>query len=88
LLEPAPPPTNTMAIVGLIVAFIFAPVGLALSLIALKETKGTADRTGYSLSIAGTVVSAIQVVIGILVILLYVGVALVMMASIIAGETA
>jgi uncharacterized membrane protein len=56
-----PPPqqkTNTMAILGLIFAFVFAPVGIVLSALGLKQTKQR-NEGGHGLALAGLILSII-----------------------------
>ncbi len=67
---PPPPgrPTNTMAIVSLVCAFVFAPAGLVCGFIARKQIKLSGE-DGDGLALAGIIISAIQIVIGILAII-------------------
>jgi hypothetical protein len=61
--QAAPPPqrgTSGLAIAGLILAFLVAPLGFLLSLIAVFKT-GTGRDKGRGLAIAGLVVSALIV---------------------------
>lgn len=57
-LPPPAPKTEPMAIAGLILAFFMWPVGLVLSIIALRRTK--APGTGRGLAIAGLIVSIVE----------------------------
>lgn len=68
-MQSPPPPqqaagTSGLAVAGLVLAFIFAPVGLVLSLIALGQT-GPGKRGGRGLAIAGSIISALSMAIGI-----------------------
>ncbi|KAB7790553.1 hypothetical protein F7D09_0922 [Bifidobacterium leontopitheci] len=53
---------NTMSIIGFVLSFVFAPAGLILSIIALREINRTREQ-GKAFAIAGIVISAIAVVI-------------------------
>jgi Domain of unknown function (DUF4190) len=55
---PAAPGTNIMAILSLIFAFVFAPVGIVLGHIAKKQIKQTGEQ-GDGLATAGLVLSYI-----------------------------
>lgn len=57
---PYPPAmrTNTMAILALVFAFVFAPAGLVLGIVALKQIRNTGE-DGHGMAVAGVVVSAI-----------------------------
>lgn len=54
---PVPPRTDTLAIVGLVLAVLFFPVGLVLSIIALRRAKK--QGTGRGLAITGVVVGSV-----------------------------
>jgi len=60
-----------MAIVGLVLAFVFSPAGLVVSIIAMRQTKNTPDRTGYVLALVGTIVSGASVAITVVTLLFY-----------------
>ena len=51
-------PTNTMAILALVLAFVFAPAGLILGIIARKQIKQTREQ-GDGLALAGIIVGGI-----------------------------
>jgi hypothetical protein len=51
-------PTNTMAILSLVLAFVFAPAGLVLGIIARKQIRETGEE-GDGLALAGIIVGAI-----------------------------
>ncbi len=51
-------PTNTMAILALVMAFVFAPVGLVLGIIARKQIRRTGE-DGDGLALAGIIVGGI-----------------------------
>ncbi len=63
----APPPpqkgTSGLAIAGLILAFLLAPVGFILSLIAIFQT-GKGRRKGRGLAVAGLIVSVLAIGVG------------------------
>ena len=59
----APPPqygrpTNTMAILALVMAFVFAPAGLILGILARKQIRQTGEE-GDGLALAGMIVGGI-----------------------------
>ncbi len=51
-------PTNTMAILALVMAFVFAPVGLVLGIIARKQIRETGEE-GDGLALAGIIIGGI-----------------------------
>lgn len=51
-----PPPTNTMAILSLIFAFVFAPVGIVLGFIARRQIRETGEQ-GDGIALAGLIIS-------------------------------
>ncbi len=53
-----PRPTNTMAILALVMAFIFSPVGLVLGIIARRQIRETGEQ-GSGLALAGIIVGGI-----------------------------
>ena len=53
--------TNVMAILGIIFAFVFSPLGLVFSIIAKKQIAKT-NENGASLATAGLVISIIGTV--------------------------
>ena len=55
---PDPRPTDVVSIVGLVLAFLLAPVGLVVSIIGLVRTAG-GRRKGRGFAIAGVVVSVV-----------------------------
>jgi hypothetical protein len=68
-------PGQTLGIVGLVLAFIATPVGLVLSIIGLQKSKKAGMKNGTAL--AGIVISAVFMVVGVLVgILMVVGASL------------
>ena len=60
-----PQKTNTMAILGLVFAFVFSPLGLVFSAIGLKQIKQRREG-GRGLALAGLILSIIFIVIGII----------------------
>lgn len=68
---PAPVEKNTMATVGLILAFVAPLIGLILSIIGLKKSKELGGE-GRSLSIAGIVISCIEMAAIVLFVVVYV----------------
>jgi peptidyl-prolyl cis-trans isomerase B (cyclophilin B) len=65
-----PQKTNTMAILGLVFAFVFSPLGIVFSAIGLKQIKARHEG-GRGLALAGLIISIISIVIGILLIVLF-----------------
>jgi hypothetical protein len=51
-------PTNTLAILALVFAFVFAPAGLVLGLVARKQIRETGEQ-GDGLALAGAIVGGI-----------------------------
>jgi heme/copper-type cytochrome/quinol oxidase subunit 2 len=58
--------TNTMAILGLIFAFVFPLLGLIFSIVAKGQIKKTGEG-GAGLATAGLIISIIVMVIGIII---------------------
>lgn len=56
--------TNVLAIIGFILSFFVAIVGLILSILGLRESSKT--NRGKGLSIAGIIISCIQIIISII----------------------
>ena len=63
---PAPQRTNVMAILGLVFAFVFSPLGIVFSAIGLSQTKKRGEG-GRGLAIAGLILSILFLLIGLLV---------------------
>ena len=61
--------TNTMAILGLVFAFVFTPLGIVFSAIGLKQIKERREG-GRGLALAGLILSIVFMVIGILFVIL------------------
>lgn len=59
--------TSVLAILGLVLAFLLAPVGLVLSVVALPRT-GRGRQKGRGLAIAGIIVSTLNIILGIVII--------------------
>ena len=66
---PQPQPTNTLAIVALVCAFVFAPLGIVFGHISLSQIKQTGQE-GRGLAVAGLVISYVITAMSILVIVL------------------
>src|SRR3954452_23586293 len=64
-------PTNTMAILALVMAFVFAPAGLILGIIARKQIRQTGE-DGDGLALAGIIVGGIVTAIFVSFIVLWV----------------
>jgi hypothetical protein len=55
---PAPRPTNTMAILALVFAFVFCPLGIVFGVIARNQIKRTGEG-GEGLALAGLIVGSV-----------------------------
>jgi hypothetical protein len=64
-------PTNTMAILALVMAFVFAPAGLILGIVARKQIRRTGE-DGDGLALAGIIVGGIVTAIFVLLIVLWI----------------
>ncbi len=65
------PPTNTMAILSLVFAFVFAPTGIVLGVMARKQIRETREE-GDGLALAGIIVGSIATAIWVLIILFWI----------------
>ena len=59
-------PTNTMAILALVMAFVFAPAGLILGIVARRQIRQTGE-DGDGLALAGIIVGGIATAIFVLI---------------------
>ena len=66
-----PRPTNTMAILALVLAFVFAPAGLVLGIVARRQIRETGEE-GDGLALAGIIIGAIATAFFVLAIVLWV----------------
>jgi hypothetical protein len=64
-------PTNTMAILALVMAFVFAPAGLILGIVARKQIRQTGE-DGEGLALAGMIVGGIFTAIFVLLIVFWI----------------
>jgi len=64
-------PTNTMAILALVMAFVFAPAGLILGIVARKQIARTGEE-GSGLALAGIIVGGIFTAFFALIIVLWI----------------
>jgi len=64
-------PTNTMAILALVMAFVFAPAGLILGIVARKQIRQT-DEDGDGIALAGIIVGGIVTAIVVFFIVLWI----------------
>ena len=75
---PMGPPTNTLAILALVLAFVFAPAGVICGIIAKKQIRESHEQ-GEGLALAGIIVGSLLVALGVLyvvfVIVFFVGLA-------------
>ena len=65
--------TNTLAIVGLILAFVFSLAGLIVSIIANNQIKQTGE-AGAGLAKAGIIISIVFLVLGVIGTIAYIGI--------------
>jgi Domain of unknown function (DUF4190) len=72
--------TNTLAIVGFILAFFVTVAGLVVSIIALRQIKETGEG-GHGLALAGVIISIVGTVIYVLIILFSILVPLLFLGS-------
>jgi hypothetical protein len=66
-----PRPTNTMAILALVMAFVFAPAGLVLGIVARRQIRETGE-DGDGLALAGIIVGGIVTAIFVFFIVLWI----------------
>jgi hypothetical protein len=64
-------PTNTMAILALVMAFVFAPAGLVLGIVARRQIRQTGE-DGDGLALAGIIVGGIVTAIFVFFIVLWI----------------
>jgi hypothetical protein len=64
-------PTNTMAILALVMAFVFAPAGLVLGIVARKQIRQTGE-DGDGLALAGIIVGGIVTALFVFMIVLWI----------------
>ena len=60
--------TSTWAVLGLVFAFLFWPLGVLFSILGLRETGNRGPRAGRGLAIAGLVVSVLAIITTVIVI--------------------
>jgi large-conductance mechanosensitive channel len=60
----APQKTNTMAILGLVFAFLFQPLGIIFSAIGLSQIKKTGEK-GRGLALSGLILSIVFMILGV-----------------------
>jgi hypothetical protein len=65
------PPTNSMAILSLVLAFVFAPAGIVLGVMARNQIKRTGEE-GDGLALAGIIVGSIATAFWALLILFWI----------------
>jgi hypothetical protein len=64
-------PTNTMAILALVLAFVFAPAGLIMGIVARKQIRQTGE-DGDGLALAGIIVGGIFTAIFVLFVVIWI----------------
>jgi hypothetical protein len=67
---PYPRPTNTLAILALVMAFVFAPAGVVLGVVARRQIRRTGE-DGEGLALAGIIVGAVFCALVVLLIVLW-----------------
>ena len=65
------PPTNSMAILSLVLAFVFAPAGIVLGVMARKQIRQT-NEEGDGLALAGIIIGSIATGLWALIIILWI----------------
>jgi hypothetical protein len=60
-----PRPTNTLAILSLVMAFVFSPVGLVLGIVARRQIRQTGEQ-GDGLALAGIIIGGIATALAVL----------------------
>jgi len=70
-------PTNTLAIIALVAAFVFAPAGLVCGIIARRQIRRTGEE-GAGMALAAIIISAITVAFFVL----FIGVALIALVTV------
>ena len=60
-----PRPTNTMAILALVMAFVFSPVGLVLGIVARRQIRQTGEQ-GDGLALASIIIGGIGTALAVL----------------------
>jgi hypothetical protein len=65
------PPTNSSAILALVLAFVFAPAGIVLGVIARKQIRQTGEE-GDGLALAGIIIGSIASALWLLIIVFWI----------------
>jgi hypothetical protein len=68
---PYPRPTNVLAILSLVMAFVFAPAGLILGIVARRQIRQTGE-DGDGLALAGIIVGGIATAFFVLMIIFWI----------------
>ena len=66
----SPGPTNTLAILALVMAFVFSPVGLVLGIVARRQIRQTHEQ-GDGLALAGIIIGGIGTALAVLAFLFF-----------------
>ncbi|MBA3278819.1 MAG: DUF4190 domain-containing protein [Geodermatophilaceae bacterium] len=69
-----PPPTNTMAILAIVFAFVFSPLGIVFGFIARSQIRQTGEQ-GDGLALAGIIVGFISIAFVVLAFIIFLGAA-------------
>lgn len=64
--------TNILAILGLVLAFVFSPAGFVLGIIALMQIRRNPHQAGKGLAIAGIICSVLLTVLPVMLIAWYI----------------
>ncbi len=62
--------TNTMAILGFIFTFLFAPIGFIFSLIGLSQISKDPAQNGKGLALAGAIISLLLILVAVVLVVL------------------
>ncbi len=69
-----PTPTNTMAILAIVFAFVFSPLGIVFGFIARSQIRQTGEQ-GDGLALAGIIVGFISIAFVVLAFIIFLGAA-------------
>jgi hypothetical protein len=64
-------PTNTLAIVALVMAFVFSPVGIVLGVVARKQIRETGE-AGDGLALAGVIIGAVFTALAVVLVVIWI----------------
>ncbi len=67
---PPPRPTNTLAIIALVTAFVFAPAGIICGIIARRQIKQTGEQ-GDGMALAGLILGIVFTLIFVVLVVIW-----------------